>query len=255
MRFLIIAAFIGKIAAVLVFRHEPFAALFLWFVPDCLIAYQIFAPNSQGMMAVCRRFATTAREVWLTIDDGPDPEDTPRILAQLAEHDARATFFVIGEKAARHPELVRAIVAGGHEIAHHTHTHPLATFWCAGPRRVATELDATLQVLRLAGVQPRRFRSPAGIKSLWLPAALRSRDLVAVGWSARGRELWAGDVEGVASRVLRQLAPGAILLMHEGPQVPAPIRVVAIERVLEALRERGYRCVVPRPAQLSGVSV
>jgi peptidoglycan/xylan/chitin deacetylase (PgdA/CDA1 family) len=173
----------------------------------------------------------------------------------LAAHEARATFFVIGEKAARYPELVRAILAGGHEVAHHTHTHPLATFWCAGPRRVAAELDAALQVLRTAGVQPRRFRSPAGIKSLWLPPALRSRDLVAVGWSARGRERWASNVESVASRVLRRLAPGAILLMHEGPRVPAPIRVVAIQRVLEGLRERGYRCVVPRAAQLSGVDV
>jgi peptidoglycan/xylan/chitin deacetylase (PgdA/CDA1 family) len=73
-----------------------------------------------------------------------------------------------------------------------------------------------------------------------------------VGWSARGLERWPGDVETVASRALRQLAPGAILLLHEGPRVPATIRVAAIRRVLERLQELGYQCVVPGPDQLVG---
>ena len=197
-----------------------------------------------------RRFTTVHREVWLTIDDGPDPEDTPQILALLAAHRARATFFVIGKNAAGRPDLINAITTAGHEVAHHTHTHPLATFWCASPGRVARELDAGLEALRLAGVTPTRFRPPAGIKNLWLARALRARGLTGVVWSARGLEHWPGDARAVASRALHRLAPGAILLLHEGPQVPAPIRVHAIRRVLVRLRELGYRCVVPRPDQL-----
>lgn len=240
----------GKAAALLLGWSAPAVALALWFGPDLLLAYHVFAPGAQGLVRMHRRFATPRREVWLTLDDGPDPEDTPQILALLAAHDARATFFLIGEKAAAHPGLVRAIIAAGQEVAHHTQTHPAANFWCASPGRVARELDAALAALRGAGVTPTRFRPPVGIKNLWLAAALRARGLTAVAWSARGLEHWSGGAEAVATRALRGLTPGAILLLHEGPRVPTAIRVHAIRRVLERLREQNYRCVVPGPEQL-----
>jgi peptidoglycan/xylan/chitin deacetylase (PgdA/CDA1 family) len=243
--FLVIANLAGKVAALLVGGTAPAAAVVLWFGPDALLAYHLFVPSAQGLVRVQRRFPAVGRAVWLTIDDGPDPEDTPRILELLAAHGARATFFVIGEKVTLHPDLIRAITAAGHEVAHHTHTHPLAAFWCASPARVRRELDAGLEALRRAGVTPRRFRSPAGIKNLWLAPALRARGLAFVGWSARGLERWRGDANTVATRVLHHLAPGAILLLHEGPRVPAAIRVVAIQRVLDRLETLGYRCVVP----------
>ncbi len=240
----------GKVAALAVGWRHPALALVLWFGPDLLFAYQVFSPHAQGLLRMARRFRTTQAEAWLTIDDGPDPEDTPKLLALLAAHRARATFFVIGEQAARHPELIRAICAGGHEVAHHTQTHPLATFWHASPGRVARELDMALETLRPLGVRPVRFRPPASIKNPWLAPALRARHLVAVGWSARGRETGASDPQAVADRALQGLAPGAILLMHEGTRVPAPVRVTAIRRVLEELQARGYRCVIPAAAQL-----
>ena len=242
----------GKVAAVGVGLSAPAVALAFWFGPDALLGWHLFVPSAQGLVRVHRRFATKRREVWLTIDDGPDPEDTPRILELLAAHGARATFFVIGEKAAAHPGLVRAIAAAGHEVAHHTQTHPVASFWCASPVRVARELDECLDVLRRAEVKPGRFRPPVGIKNLWLGPALAGRGLICVGWSARGLERRRGDAGTVAGRVLRGLAPGAILLLHEGPGVPAAIRVHGIRRVLERLRAEGYQCVVPLPEQLAG---
>ena len=250
MGILLIIILAGKVAALLVVGSAPATALALWFGPDLLLAYHLFVPQAQGVVRVHLRFQTTRRAVWLTIDDGPDPEDTPRILELLAAHGARATFFVIGEKAARHPALIREITAAGHEVAHHTHTHPLAWFWCASPARVGRELDQALDALRGCGVVPTRFRPPAGIKNPWLAPALRARGLIDVGWSARGLERWHKDLETVVYRVLHQVAPGAILLLHEGPKIPAAIRVHAIRRVLERLHEQGYRCVVPRPEQM-----
>jgi peptidoglycan/xylan/chitin deacetylase (PgdA/CDA1 family) len=117
---------------------------------------------------------------------------------------------------------------------------------------VARELDAGLEALRAAGVNPVRFRPPAGIKPLWLAVALRTRGLTCVGWSARGLERWHTEAEAVAARATRGLEPGAIILLHEGPRVPAAIRVEAIRRVLERLREEGYSCVVPGAEQLAG---
>lgn len=247
---LLIINLAGKAAALWVGWAEPAVALGLWFGPDFLFAYHVFAPQAQGMVRMHRRFATKAREVWLTIDDGPDPVDTPQILELLEAHDARATFFVIGENAGRHPDLVRAIAAAGHEVAHHTQTHPLAMFWCATPAQVTKELDAALEVLGRAGCRPTRFRPPAGIKNPWLAPRLRARGLTGVGWSARGLERWSSDAGAVARRATRGVRPGSILLLHEGPRVPAAIRVEAIRWVLEILREQGYRCVVPAAEQL-----
>jgi peptidoglycan/xylan/chitin deacetylase (PgdA/CDA1 family) len=251
--FLISINLAGKAAACLIGWTAPATALALWFGPDLLLAYHVFAPQAQGLVRMHRRFTTVRREVWLTIDDGPDAEDTPRILALLAAHDARATFFAVGENAARHPGIIRTITAAGHEVAHHTHTHPLRTFWCATPAQVRHELDTGLAALQRAGVRPTRFRPPAGIKNPWLAAALRARGLTCIGWSARGLERRPGTtVEAVADRALHQLAPGSILLLHEGPRIPVAIRVAAIRRVLERLHDQGYRCVVPAPGQLTG---
>jgi peptidoglycan-N-acetylglucosamine deacetylase len=250
--FLFIVNLAGKVAAFGVGWAQPALALGLWFGPDFLLAYHVFMPRAQGLVRTHHRFVTARPEVWLTIDDGPDPEDTPRILGLLAAHGARATFFLIGEDALRHPGLVRAIAAAGHEVAHHTHTHPLAMFWCATPARVRRELDAGLEALRQAGITPTRFRPPAGVKNPWLAPALRARGLTCVGWSARGLEVWGGEAEAVASRVMRGVRPGSILLLHEGPRVPAAIRVEAIRHVLERLCDQGYRCVVPAAEQLGG---
>lgn len=241
----------GKVAAVAVGFTAPATALALWCVPDALIAYHVFVLRAQGVVRTHLRFATARREVWLTIDDGPDPQDTPRILALLRLHDARATFFVIGEKVAAHPALVRAMLAAGHEVAHHTQTHPLASFWCASPGRLRRELDEGMATLGAAGARSTRFRPPAGTKNLWLRPALVERGLACIGWSARGRESWRADVNTVVRRVTRGLAPGAILLLHEGPRVPAALRVQAIGRTLERLQELGYRCVVPTMEQLT----
>lgn len=245
-------AFIGKVAAALVGRTDPAAALALWFTPDALVLYHVFVLRAQGLVRMHRRFVTSRGEVWLTIDDGPDPEDTPRILELLAEYDARATFFVIGEKVVAHPGLVRTIVAAGHEVAHHTHTHPLGSFWCASRQRLRREMEQGLAALAAEGVRPTRFRPPAGLKNLWLGSALATRGLTGVAWSARGLERAGGDVNAVVRRVTRDLAPGAILLLHEGPGVPVAIRVHAIAGVLERLRQLGYRCVVPTAGELAG---
>jgi peptidoglycan/xylan/chitin deacetylase (PgdA/CDA1 family) len=247
---LIIANLACKIAAIFMLWTTPVTAIALWFGPDALIAYHVFTPRAQGLVRMYRRFTTVRREVWLTIDDGPDPEDTPRILDLLAEHGARATFFVIGENASTHSGLVRAIAAAGHEVGHHTHTHPLAAFWCASPATVNRELDAGMEALRASGLRPTRFRPPVGIKNIWLARALRARGLTCVGWSARGLERRRGDTAAVVARAMHGLAPGSILLLHEGPSVPAAIRVQAIRQVLEQLRDRGYQCVVPGPEQL-----
>ena len=246
---------IGKIAAVLLWSFTSWTALgaVLFFGPDFFVLYHVFAPAAQWVCPSLTCFKPTGNEVWLTIDDGPDGEDTLRILDLLDRHAARATFFVIGERVARWPHLVAEIVRRGHEIAHHTHTHPAGTFWCASRARLARELDHALSVLRVAGAQPRRFRAPVGIKNVFLASALAERNMECVGWTVRSGDWLAQKPETVEQNVMRRVRPGAIILMHEGSSVPRPVRVEAISLVLESLTSRGFRCVIPAFAQGSAV--
>ncbi len=231
----------------------PVAGWAFFFAADLLVLYHLLAPAAQGILRVATWFETREREVWLTIDDGPDPNDTPRILAALAEHQARATFFLIGEKAARYPELVRGILGAGHEIGHHTHTHPLASLWCAGPRRLARELDTALAAYAAASdgaARVRWFRAPAGIKSLFLARALRMRRLGCVHWTVRSWDSTARTADAVVDWVMPRVRPGAIILMHEGERLHPAVRVAALRGVLEHLHGQGFRCVLPAPEQL-----
>lgn len=224
-------------------------ALVLFFGPDLWICYHLFVPSAQGISPNFTSFETARPEIWLTIDDGPDPVDTPQILNLLDRHQARATFFLIGARARQHPDLVREIVRRGHEVGHHTQTHPAGSFWCASPTRLRAELDQGLASLAPHAV-PRWFRPPVGIKHLLLASALSARGLRYVGWSLRSGDCLARSVEAVERKVLGRVRPGTILLMHEGPSVPPHVRVTALTRVLEGLSARRYRCVIPEPAQL-----
>ena len=243
---------VGKLVAVGVWwlAGRPGLAAAFFFGPDALVLYHVFVPSAQGLGRVFTRFETARRELWLTIDDGPDEHDTPRILDLLERHGARATFFLIGERAARHPALVAEILRRGHEIGNHTHTHPAGTFWCATPRRLAAELDRAAATLAAAGAMTRWFRSPAGIKHIRLEHALAVRGLTYVGWSLRSGDCLGRRPQNVANHVMQHLAPGAIVLMHEGESVRPAMRVRAIALVLEACAAQDYRCVLPKPAQL-----
>jgi peptidoglycan/xylan/chitin deacetylase (PgdA/CDA1 family) len=242
----------GKAAGVLLWARggSPALAAAIFFGPDFLILYHIFAPSAQGICRVYTHFETEQPEIWLTIDDGPDEDDTPRILALLERHRARATFFLIGERAARHPGLVAEILRRGHEVGHHSHTHPVGTFWCATPRRLGAELDGGLAAYGLAGAHPRWFRAPVGIKNLFLSRALVERGLQCVGWSVRSLDSISRDPTAVVDRVMARVRPGSIVLMHEGAALDARVRVRALELLLIALSERRLACILPGPGQL-----
>jgi len=200
-------------------------------------------PNHAFTGPVVKRFQPTGKQVWLTIDDGPHPDSTPEILRVLRGHDARATFFLIGERAARHPALVRAIVEAGHTLGNHTFHHASASFWTAGPARVAREIDRASDALTAAGAPPLRFfRPPVGMANVFVGAALQKRGMQRIGWSARGFDTRPQPPAAVVAKILRTCAPGAIILFHElGPAAGAPV----LEVLLRRLRDESYACVLP----------
>jgi peptidoglycan/xylan/chitin deacetylase (PgdA/CDA1 family) len=238
----------------------PLAAVALWprsiplaigvvFASHMLVLYPTLRARSQWLGPVVTHFDSSGREVWLTIDDGPDPGDTARVLETLRAHSARATFFVKGSLASRHPDLVRAIAREGHEIANHSHDHPSGTFWCLGPGAIRREIDrCNAAIESILGVRPSRFRAPVGMKNPFVHPALAARRMTLVAWSARGFDGVDGfDPEATATRILRDARPGAIILMHQGVRGEdgAPASARCIELVLAGLTERGLSCVVP----------
>ena len=244
-----------KLTAILVWHRSPWWAVAVFTAPDFYLLYGMFVPESTILGPVLVRFVPSypdAQEIWLTIDDGPDPVDTPRILEVLDRHEARATFFVIGARARQYPELIQEILHRGHTLGNHSDSHPSATFWMAGAGRTFREVTGAIPPLRAAGARPWAFRPPVGIRNPFLKTALRRAGLRCVNWSIRSGDCLTSDGQGVVNRVLRQARPGAIVLMHEGPSVRAPLRVRVIDQTVAALRAAGYQCVIPPAEALRG---
>ena len=229
--------------AMIAFR--PWIALGVLFVSHFLILYPTLVANCQWWGPVVTHFETPRREVWLTIDDGPDPLHTPRILHLLETFQAKATFFVIGNRAAKFPDQLAAIRAAGHEIANHSATHPSGVFWAFPPRRIGEEIDG-------CNIATRYFRAPAGLKNLWVHPALRRRRMQLIGWTVRGLDTVKKEPAAVATRIERRVRPGAIVLLHEGRRVLSDpdFHPHCLERTLRRLTTQGYRCVLPAPEQL-----
>lgn len=155
-------------------------------------------------------------EIALTFDDGPDPNVTPAVLDLLDRHRARATFFCIGERARRHPDLVREISVRGHQVENHSDRHRYL-FAMQGPRRLYQELHRAQRTLgELTGRTPVFFRAPFGIRNPWVIPILDRLNLRLVSWSRRGYDAVVADSGRVAGRLLRNLRGGDILLLHDG---------------------------------------
>ena len=213
------------------------------FATHMLFLWGTMRPQSRLFSPVLSRLPTEKKVVWLTVDDGPSQE-TRALLDLLDRHGARATFFLVADRAAAQPDLAREILRRGHGIGNHSRSHPQAWFWALGPRRMAAEIDQAQATLRdLTGQPPRWFRAVVGMANPFVSASLKKNGLARVAWSARGYDGVRGEPVEVVKRIAGQLQPGAIVLLHEGAAHGHNLAI--IEGVLEAMRERGYASVLP----------
>lgn len=207
---------------------------------------QVF-PAATWIPAVRRLFpglsgVGRAGHVALTFDDGPYPGTTEPLLDLLSQRDVRATFFLIGQRAARAPHLVREVAARDHELAVHGWTHDY-TLW-RSPRSMTHSLRRTKELIEdLTGQSPTWYRPPYGVLSgsaLW---GCRRAGLRPILWSAWGRDWESQPAPRIAARVLHQLRPGGTILLHVSPiggdrGVDPQIRQ-ATDLLVEACRDSG----------------
>ncbi len=215
---------LGAVAA----NHAAITAAGLW-------------PRSRWLGSNWTRLPAAARqrgEVAVTIDDGPDPEVTTRVLDLLDAHRVRASFFCIARQARLHAWLCREIVARGHSIENHSDGHSHG-FSLLGPRAMAREIAAAQDSLAdITGQAPRFFRAPAGLRNPFLAPILERLDLQLVSWTRRGFDTVRSDRAAMLARLARGLGAGDILLLHDGHAARTRDGEPVVVAVLPALLER-----------------
>jgi peptidoglycan-N-acetylglucosamine deacetylase len=209
-----------------------------------LFAWAIFRVNSNFWAETLCRSSRAARTVALTFDDGPDESFTPRILEILAAKDVPATFFVVGERAERYPDLLRRAHDLGHAIGNHTQTHSLRFHFRHG-QSLRREISACSAAIRAAiGLEPRLFRAPQGVKTPALGDVLAERGMTAIGWQARGMDYVIRDPRRIARRLVEGAADGGVLLLHDGGGLQGAVdrsaTISALPLVIDGLRARGF---------------
>jgi peptidoglycan-N-acetylglucosamine deacetylase len=210
-------------------------------------------PRSHLLGANWTRMPPTSGDtVAITIDDGPEPDVTPKVLAQLGKHGACATFFCVGERVLRHADLAREIIRQGHSIENHSQRHR-HDFSLLGPRRMRNEISrAQDSIFAATGIIPRFFRAPAGLRNPFLDAVLHRLDLHLVSWTRRGFDTVSGDADKVYRRVAHPLEAGDILLLHDGNAARSshghPVILEVLPRLLDALASRGLKTATLRSA-------
>jgi peptidoglycan-N-acetylglucosamine deacetylase len=193
------------------------------------------------------RVSTSRPLVGLSFDDGPHPVYTPQVLEILREHEARATFFLIGERAARHPDIVAAIRAGGHEVGNHYEYWRHGLMLTHSDAEFVRQLENVERVLGLpagrdASGKPKMFRAPGGLARSRQLRLARERGYTPALGSAYPHDPQRPPLWYMRWLVRKNLAPGTIVILHDG--IPDPTRTIeALPHILAAARSRGLTFV------------
>lgn len=205
------------------------------------------APDGDVTRVAAEPVATIVREVFfgdrdtpavaLTFDDGPSREHTPRILDVLDREDARATFFVLGDRATKMPDLLVEIDEAGHEIGNHTWSHgSMRSMWAS---QIRDELTRTSDAVYAAiGRRPGLFRPPFGRYAPSALAVIGDLGMNVVLWSVDGED-WDREADAAAAVVVRNARPGDIVLLHDRTATTAQ----ALPAIIGGLRARGFALV------------
>jgi peptidoglycan/xylan/chitin deacetylase (PgdA/CDA1 family) len=184
------------------------------------------------------------KAVALTFDDGPSPTYTMKLLRVLIRHKVKATFFVIGNSARYHPNLVKAEIAAGMEVGDHSWTHPYRTpFRSLAPRVIREEITLTQSELLSLGASSGLFRPPGGTYSSRVIDIAREADARLVLWSIDPKDWMAGRTKKqIVKAVLSHLEPGSIILLHDGGGNRSTT-IAALPDIIRGIRARGFSIV------------
>jgi len=207
-----------------------------------LIGLGVIFPQMKFFGQFICRGNSPDRQVALTFDDGPDARSTPALLELLRTENVPATFFCIGKRVAAERELTARIAREGHLLGNHTYHHSNLTN-CFGPGRLREELQLTQAAIAAStGEAPAYFRPPMGLSNPFIFLVAKRLRLKVLGWTIRSFDTRITEPEQIVQRVVRQLQPGAVVLLHDG-NIPGERLVRTVKLLLARLREQNYAVV------------
>lgn len=176
--------------------------------------------------------------VALTFDDGPSPKVTPRILDMLGEHDATATFFMLGNQVEYYPDIAKQVAKNGHEIASHSNSHPDMTKLSSG--MIAKEMsDTSEKIEKATGIKPTLFRPPYGAYNNDVINNAKDYGYSIILWSVDSLDWKSHDASSVYSIIMQNVTNGSIILMHDIHDSTAD----ALPQLLSSLKNEGYEFI------------
>ncbi len=185
----------------------------LWILITAIGSFQI--KWNYHLQSLNHNFKTSGNHISITFDDGPNPDFTPKVLSLLKENNAKATFFLIGKNAGKHPEIVRQIIAEGHSIGNHSYSHS-KNFGFFSSEKVAVELNQTNSILKkITGNELKMFRPPFGVTNPNIKKALKKTGHFSIGWSKRSFDTTNISEEKILQRITSNLKKGDIILLHD----------------------------------------
>jgi len=208
--------------------------------------YQSMAPAGQWYGCTFTGLKRGSKHLALTYDDGPNDPYTLRVLEVLANHNVRATFFLIGRYVQQRPDIVDELARAGHVIGNHTFSHPLLIF--KGAREVKAELtDCTRALSDAVGEHSNLFRPPFGGRRPAVLRIARRTGLEPVMWSVTGYDWNAPSVEHIERKVTNRVRGGDVILLHDGGHrvfgEDRPCTVIATDRLIARYKSEGYEFV------------
>jgi peptidoglycan-N-acetylglucosamine deacetylase len=209
---------------------------FIWLT--IAFAGSAWIESNYHVKAYCSNPYEKANKIALTFDDGPS-EFTPKVLDLLEKYNAKAAFFCIGKNIDSHPGIFRRTIDKGHIVGNHSYFHGKDFDWKRkdGILSELTKTDAAID--KLSHKKPKFFRPPYGVTTPSIRRALEVTKHNVIGWNIRSMDGVSKDENAIYDRIVKQLKPGAIVLMHDTSQ----ITVNVLERLLLTLREKNFTIV------------
>jgi peptidoglycan/xylan/chitin deacetylase (PgdA/CDA1 family)/GT2 family glycosyltransferase len=210
-----------------------------------LFAYHGINPRSRFYGKVCSNGNRSCLRIALTFDDGPNEPYTSHVLGILEQYRIKATFFVIGQNARRHPEACRRIVTAGNVIGNHSYHHHKSLCLRRG-KAVARDIELAHQAIyECTGFEPKLFRPPHGFRTPWLMRTVRHLGYTVVTWDNMTSD-WKAEKSGdeIVQTIVQRAKPGGVIVLHDGRDTRLSYdrshMLQALPFVIETLKERGF---------------
>ncbi|MBM1105515.1 polysaccharide deacetylase family protein [Aurantibacter crassamenti] len=211
--------------------------LILWFL--LTLCGSFFIRWNYHLTSLSENKNVIESQISLTFDDGPNPEFTPKILELLEQYNAKATFFLIGKHAEKHPNIVQNILRQGHSIGNHTYSHT-NDFGFFRTNKVINELRTTNTIVeKISGYKMRLYRPAFGVTNPSIQEAVTKLNVSSIGWSVRSLDTTNRSEEVILKRITAKVTKGDIILLHD----TSTKTVDVLERLLLFLQVNNLKSV------------